>query len=71
MKKHNKREGEQLDTLLNLIILKNDHTALATLQASVTITACWANSWRGRSSPNKTVMLPVGKTARKACLENL
>ena len=58
------------DTLLHLIIPKNDHTALATLQASVTNAACWANSWRGRFSPSKTVMLPIGKTARKECLEN-
>ena len=58
------------DTLLHLIIPKNDHTSLATLQASVTNAACWANSWRGRFSPRKTVLLPIGKTAREAYLEN-
>ena len=58
------------DTLLHLIIPKNDHTALATLQANVTNAACWANSWRGRFCPRKTVLLPIGKTAREACLEN-
>ena len=58
------------DTLLHLIIPKNDHTTLEPLQASVTNAACWANLWRGRFSPSKTVTLPFGKTARKACLEN-
>ena len=56
------------DTLLHLIIPKNDHTctALTTLQASVTNATCWANSWRDRFSPSKTVMLPIGKTASNA-----
>ena len=58
------------DNLLHLIIPKNDHNALATLRASVTNVACWANSWRGRLSQSKTVMLPIGNTARKTCLEN-
>ena len=37
------------------------------LQTSVSAASAWAQSWRGRFSPAKTVVLPLGNLATNAC----
>ena len=37
------------------------------LQRSVSAASAWAQSWRGRFSPAKTIVLPLGNLATNAC----
>ena len=37
------------------------------LQTSLSAASAWAQSWRGRFSPTKTVVLPLGNLATNAC----
>ena len=56
------------DALIHKDISKdNIPQEMHSLQTSVSDASAWAQSWRGRFSPAKTVVLPLGNLATNAC----
>ena len=56
------------DALIHRSITKNIiPQGMESVQRSVSAASAWAQSWRGRFSPAKTVVLPLGNLAMSAC----